>query len=113
MRSLIALSPTQFYLGRKALALHFIVRKYGFAWSPGGDGGHLIFTLGIWNFFTTPLGSMGKGREPQIVLKTEQGTVALGHWRQGEISAKSNGWDENRIFPEGRQAPGRGQERPS
>jgi hypothetical protein len=41
---------------------------------------------------------MGKGREPQIVLKTEQGTVALGHWRQGEISAKSNGWDENRIF---------------
>jgi hypothetical protein len=37
---------------------------------------------------------MGKSREPQIVLKTDQRPG-------GKFQAKSSGWDENRTFLEG------------
>jgi hypothetical protein len=43
---------------------------------------------------------MGKVREPQIILKTDQGTVLL-EIAWGEFEAKSNGWDEKRVFLEG------------
>jgi hypothetical protein len=44
---------------------------------------------------------MGKTREPQIILKTDQRTVVLELGRKGKSAAKSAGWDENRIFLEG------------
>jgi hypothetical protein len=42
---------------------------------------------------------MSKGREPQIILKTDQRTVVLELGVGGKFAAKSSGWDENRTFP--------------
>ena len=42
---------------------------------------------------------MGKAREPQIVLKTDQREVVLELSLGGKLQAKSSGWDENRTFP--------------
>ena len=44
---------------------------------------------------------MGKGREPQIILKTDQRTLLLELGLGGKFQAKSSGWDENRTFLEG------------
>jgi hypothetical protein len=44
---------------------------------------------------------MGKGREPQIILNTDQRNVLLELSLGGKFQVKSNGWDENRIFLEG------------
>ena len=43
---------------------------------------------------------MGK-REPQIILKTDERQVVLELGLEGKFSAKSTGWDENRVFLEG------------
>ena len=43
---------------------------------------------------------MGK-REPQIILKTDERKVVLELGLEGKFSAKSTGWDENRVFLEG------------
>jgi hypothetical protein len=45
---------------------------------------------------------MGKGREPQIILKTDQRTVLLEMGLGGKFQQKSSAWDENRTFLEGR-----------
>ena len=44
---------------------------------------------------------MGKSREPQIILKTDQRNVILEMSQEGKFTAKSSGWDENRTFLEG------------
>jgi hypothetical protein len=44
---------------------------------------------------------MGKGREPQIILKTDQRNVILELDLGGKFAAKSRGWDKNRVFLEG------------
>jgi hypothetical protein len=44
---------------------------------------------------------MGKSREPQIILKTDQRKVVLELSLKGRFEAKSSGWDENRVFLEG------------
>jgi hypothetical protein len=44
---------------------------------------------------------MGKVREPQIVLKTDQRTVLLEMGLGGKFQQKSSAWDENRTFLEG------------
>jgi hypothetical protein len=44
---------------------------------------------------------MGKSREPQIILKTDQRNVILELGLGGQFQAKSSGWDENRTFLEG------------
>ena len=41
---------------------------------------------------------MGKGREPQIILKTDERYIGLQLGRDGKFVAKSTGWDENRVF---------------
>jgi hypothetical protein len=46
-------------------------------------------------------GSMGKVREPQIALKTDQRTVLLEMDLGGKFQQKSSAWDENRTFLEG------------
>jgi hypothetical protein len=46
-------------------------------------------------------GDMGKDREPQIILKTDQRNVLLELGLDGKFAAKSSGWDENRVFLEG------------
>ena len=43
---------------------------------------------------------MGK-REPQIILKTDERTIVLKLGLEGKLSAKSSGWDEDRVFLEG------------
>ena len=43
---------------------------------------------------------MGK-REPQIILKTDERKVVLELGLEGKLSARSTGWDENRVFLEG------------
>ena len=43
---------------------------------------------------------MGK-REPQIILKTDERRTVLELAREGKFTAKSGGWDENRVFLEG------------
>jgi hypothetical protein len=55
---------------------------------------------------------MGKGREPQIILKSDQRNILVETGREGKFTVKSNGWDENRVLHRGRQARGGGQERP-
>jgi hypothetical protein len=40
-------------------------------------------------------------REPQIILKTDQRTIHLEILPGGKFAAKSNAWDENRVFLEG------------
>ena len=44
---------------------------------------------------------MGKGRERQIILKTDQWKVILELGLGENSKAKSSGWDENRTFLEG------------
>jgi hypothetical protein len=44
---------------------------------------------------------MGKDREPQIILKTDQRDVILELGLGDKFQAKSSGWDENRTFLEG------------
>jgi hypothetical protein len=44
---------------------------------------------------------MGKDREPEIVLKTDQRTVLLEMGLGGKFQQKSSAWDENRTFLEG------------
>jgi hypothetical protein len=44
---------------------------------------------------------MGKSREPQIILKTDQRKVVLELSLKGKFEAKSSGWDESRVFLEG------------
>jgi hypothetical protein len=44
---------------------------------------------------------MGKSREPQIILKTDQRNAILELGLRGKFQAKSSGWDENRTFLEG------------
>jgi len=41
------------------------------------------------------------GREPQIILKTDQRTFVLELALGGKFQAKSSGCDENRMFLEG------------
>jgi hypothetical protein len=43
---------------------------------------------------------MGKGREPQIILKTDQRNFLLEMGGEGKFTAKSSGWHENRLFLE-------------
>jgi hypothetical protein len=59
-----------------------------------------IPSLHFVGFETTPWGFMGK-REPQIILKTDERNAVLELGRDGKFAAKSNGWDENRVFLEG------------
>jgi hypothetical protein len=40
-------------------------------------------------------------REPQIILKTDERKVVLELGLGGEFTARSMGWDENRLFLEG------------
>jgi hypothetical protein len=40
-------------------------------------------------------GTMGKGRERQIILKTDQRTVLLEMGLGGKFQQKSSGWDED------------------
>ena len=44
---------------------------------------------------------MGKGRERQIILKTDKRTILLELGVGGKFQAGSIGWDENRTFLEG------------
>ena len=44
---------------------------------------------------------MGKGRERQIILNTDQRDILLEMGLGGKFQTRSNGWDENRIFFEG------------
>jgi hypothetical protein len=44
---------------------------------------------------------MGKGRERQIILKTDHRTVLAELLTCGKCQAKSGSWDENRTFLEG------------
>jgi hypothetical protein len=44
---------------------------------------------------------MGKGRERQIILKTDQRDILLKMGLGGKFQTRSSGWDENRIFFEG------------
>ena len=57
-------------------------------------------TFASGSFGTTPGGFMGK-REPQIILKTDERKAVLELGSKGKFSAKSTGWDENRVFLEG------------
>jgi hypothetical protein len=43
---------------------------------------------------------MGKGREPQIILKTDRRNFLLEMGGEGKFTAKSSGWHENRLFLE-------------
>jgi len=43
-------------------------------------------------------GTMGKARERQIILNTDQRTVLLEMGPGGKFQAKSSDWDENRTF---------------
>jgi hypothetical protein len=40
---------------------------------------------------------MGKGRERQIILKTDQRNLILEFGLGGKFQAKSSGWNENRL----------------
>jgi hypothetical protein len=44
---------------------------------------------------------MGKDRERQVILKTDQRTILLELGLGGKFLSKSSGWDENQIFLEG------------
>jgi hypothetical protein len=41
---------------------------------------------------------MGKGRERQIILKTDRRDILLEMGLGGKFQTRSSGWDENRIF---------------
>jgi hypothetical protein len=43
---------------------------------------------------------MGK-REPQIIPQKRRARHSPRAWVRGEFTAKSSGWDENRVFLEG------------
>jgi hypothetical protein len=67
------------------------------------DGYRLIlsFAKSFGNFGSTLGGTLGNGREPQVILKTDQRTILLELGLGGKFLAKSSGWDENQIFLEG------------
>jgi hypothetical protein len=44
---------------------------------------------------------MGKGRERQIILKTDQRSILLEFGIGGKFQAKSANWDESGTFLEG------------
>jgi hypothetical protein len=48
-----------------------------------------------------PWGTMGKARERQIILKTDQRTFVLELGLGGKLQVRSSGSDENRTFLEG------------
>jgi hypothetical protein len=50
------------------------------------------------NFGCTLGGTMGKGRERQIILKTDQRNILLEMGLGGKFRTRSSGWGENRIF---------------
>ena len=54
---------------------------------------------------------MGK-RQPQIILKTDDGKVVLELGLEGKFAAKSTGGDQNRVFLEGDKPRDRGQRPP-
>jgi hypothetical protein len=62
------------------------------------------------NYGSTLGATMGKGREPQIILKTDQAPRPQ-TWREGKFVVKSSSLDGNGL-PPGRQARRHGQERP-
>jgi len=43
-------------------------------------------------------GYMGKAREPQVILKSDQRGILLEMGREGKFTAKSSVWDESRVF---------------
>jgi hypothetical protein len=56
--------------------------------------------IGSMNFGSTLGGTMGKGRERQIILKTNQRTL-VPESGLGESSKRNQSIDENRMFLEG------------
>jgi hypothetical protein len=48
-----------------------------------------------------PWGTMGKARERQIILKTDQRSFVLELVLGGKLQVRSSGSDENRTFLEG------------
>jgi hypothetical protein len=46
---------------------------------------------------------MGKGREPEIILKTEERTGILNLGRDGKFQARSGCWGDRRVFPRRRR----------
>ena len=42
---------------------------------------------------------MGKAREPQVILKSDQRGILLEMGREGKLTAKSSVWDESKPFP--------------
>jgi hypothetical protein len=44
---------------------------------------------------------MGKGREPQIILKTDQRKIVLKLGARGKFVVKSGSWNENQAFLKG------------
>jgi hypothetical protein len=51
-------------------------------------------------------------RQPQIILKTDDGKVVLELGLEGKFAAKSTGGDQNRVFLEGDKRRDRGQRPP-
>jgi hypothetical protein len=54
---------------------------------------------------------MGKGREPQIILKTHERNLVFELGAKGKFVVKSSTSDEKRVFLEDDKLEGRGQER--
>ena len=50
---------------------------------------------------------MGKAREPQVILKSDQRGILLEMGREGKFTAKSSVWDESRVFSSRRTARSR------
>jgi hypothetical protein len=63
------------------------------------------------NFETTP-GELWASANRRSFLKNGERCIHLELGSEGKFPAKSSGWDENRVFPRGRQDRGRSQERP-
>jgi hypothetical protein len=50
--------------------------------------------------YPPPGGNKGKERKRETTLKTDRRTLLLELGLQGKFSAKSSGWDENRVLLE-------------
>ena len=46
-------------------------------------------------------GIVDKGRQPEIILKTDERDSRLEPRRDGKLVAESTGWDEKRVYFEG------------
>ena len=57
-------------------------------------------------------GLWAKGREPQIILKTDERDLVLELGARRKFVVKSSSWEKNRVFVEDDKPRGRGQERP-